>query len=148
MALPLRDQRHPYLRFEGLEYTKVDIAKFEDRLGKIYGREIHQRYGCWFGQHPLSFSKVFKDIFFREEAQGDDIWRAVCARLAKHFGLLTEQRLQGLTAWVASRPDRQPDATNCAPKVAEGDPDIVEDLKLIMKVKCPGTLKASQKTVE
>ncbi|GJU01936.1 hypothetical protein Tco_1112274 [Tanacetum coccineum] len=32
MALPPRDQRHPYLRFEGLEYTDVDIADFEDRM--------------------------------------------------------------------------------------------------------------------
>ncbi|GJR77204.1 hypothetical protein Tco_0089569 [Tanacetum coccineum] len=42
MALPPRDQRHPYLRFEGLEYTDGDIADFKDRLGKIYGREMHQ----------------------------------------------------------------------------------------------------------
>ncbi|GKB53380.1 hypothetical protein Tco_0904133 [Tanacetum coccineum] len=32
MALPPRDQRHQYLRFEGLEYTDVDITDFEDKL--------------------------------------------------------------------------------------------------------------------
>ncbi|GJY69654.1 hypothetical protein Tco_0472636 [Tanacetum coccineum] len=37
-----RDQRHQYLRFEGLEYTDADITDFEERLGSIYGREIHQ----------------------------------------------------------------------------------------------------------
>ncbi|GJZ70253.1 hypothetical protein Tco_0633803 [Tanacetum coccineum] len=42
MALPPRDQRHQYLRFEGFEYTDVDVAYFEIRLGKIYNREVHQ----------------------------------------------------------------------------------------------------------
>ncbi|GJV91804.1 hypothetical protein Tco_1539617 [Tanacetum coccineum] len=37
MALPPRDQRHQYLRFEGLGYTDVDIKDFEERLGRIYG---------------------------------------------------------------------------------------------------------------
>ncbi|GKA92645.1 hypothetical protein Tco_0814570 [Tanacetum coccineum] len=32
MTLPPRDQRHQYLRFEGLEYTDVDIADFEERM--------------------------------------------------------------------------------------------------------------------
>ncbi|GKE51466.1 hypothetical protein Tco_1486622, partial [Tanacetum coccineum] len=40
MALSPRDQRHQYLRFEGLEYTDADITDFEERLGRIYGREI------------------------------------------------------------------------------------------------------------
>nr|GEV83336.1 hypothetical protein [Tanacetum cinerariifolium] len=35
-------QRHPYLRFEGLEYTDADIAYFEERLGKIYERGVHR----------------------------------------------------------------------------------------------------------
>ncbi|GKE51419.1 hypothetical protein Tco_1486575, partial [Tanacetum coccineum] len=42
MALPPRDQRHQYLRFEGLQYTDADIADFEERLGRIYGKEIHR----------------------------------------------------------------------------------------------------------
>ncbi|GJW08631.1 hypothetical protein Tco_1571054 [Tanacetum coccineum] len=33
MALPPRDQRHPFIRFEGLEYTDADIGDFEERLG-------------------------------------------------------------------------------------------------------------------
>ncbi|GJZ82950.1 hypothetical protein Tco_0648123 [Tanacetum coccineum] len=40
MALPPRDQRHQYLRFEGLQYTEGDIANFETRLAKIYRREV------------------------------------------------------------------------------------------------------------
>ncbi|GJY02493.1 hypothetical protein Tco_0360645 [Tanacetum coccineum] len=42
MALPPRDQRHQYLRFEGLGYTNVDITYFEERLCRIYGKEIHR----------------------------------------------------------------------------------------------------------
>ncbi|GKD87068.1 hypothetical protein Tco_1358222 [Tanacetum coccineum] len=72
-------------------------------------------------------------------------------RLAKHFGLLTEERLQGLAvivrdlpiidmakitrlhiceelvdtwAWVAPRPERQPDAVVGAPKIAKGALDV------------------------
>nr|GEY43257.1 hypothetical protein [Tanacetum cinerariifolium] len=42
MALPLRDQRHRYLRYEGLQYTDADIVDFETRLARIYRREIHR----------------------------------------------------------------------------------------------------------
>ncbi|GJT57691.1 hypothetical protein Tco_0992745 [Tanacetum coccineum] len=42
MALPPVDQRHQYLRFEGLEYTDDDITDFEERLGMIYGKKIHR----------------------------------------------------------------------------------------------------------
>ncbi|GJW61742.1 hypothetical protein Tco_0111077 [Tanacetum coccineum] len=42
MALPPRDQRHPFLRFQGLEYTDIDITDFEGRLGKIYDRGVHR----------------------------------------------------------------------------------------------------------
>nr|GEU83530.1 hypothetical protein [Tanacetum cinerariifolium] len=42
MALPPREQRHPYLRFEGLEYTNADIADFKERLGRIYERGVHR----------------------------------------------------------------------------------------------------------
>ncbi|GKE00937.1 hypothetical protein Tco_1388920 [Tanacetum coccineum] len=39
--LPLREQRHLFLRYQGLEYTDEDIADFEERLERIYSREIH-----------------------------------------------------------------------------------------------------------
>ncbi|GJS95134.1 hypothetical protein Tco_0802102 [Tanacetum coccineum] len=35
MALLPRDQRHQYLRFEGLQYTNADIVDFETRLGRM-----------------------------------------------------------------------------------------------------------------
>ncbi|GJZ88995.1 hypothetical protein Tco_0660777 [Tanacetum coccineum] len=42
MALPPRDKRHQYLRHEGSHYTDTDIADLEERLGRIYSREIHR----------------------------------------------------------------------------------------------------------
>ncbi|GJR15921.1 ribonuclease H-like domain-containing protein [Tanacetum coccineum] len=45
MALLLRDQRHQYLRYEGLQYTDADIADFETRLARIYRREVHRVFG-------------------------------------------------------------------------------------------------------
>ncbi|GJU57613.1 hypothetical protein Tco_1235379 [Tanacetum coccineum] len=42
MALPPRDQRRRYLRYEGLQYTEDDIADFESRLARIYRREVHR----------------------------------------------------------------------------------------------------------
>ncbi|GKE07237.1 hypothetical protein Tco_1399255, partial [Tanacetum coccineum] len=46
MDLPPRDQRHPYLRFEGLEYIDTDIADFEEMLVKIYGVEWYDVDGA------------------------------------------------------------------------------------------------------
>ncbi|GJQ92858.1 hypothetical protein Tco_0003997 [Tanacetum coccineum] len=39
--LPPHEQRYPFLRYQGLKYTDVDIADFEERLERIYSREIH-----------------------------------------------------------------------------------------------------------
>nr|GEZ88962.1 hypothetical protein [Tanacetum cinerariifolium] len=39
MAIPPSDQRHQYLRYEGLQYIDADIANFETRLARIYRRE-------------------------------------------------------------------------------------------------------------
>nr|GEW81447.1 hypothetical protein [Tanacetum cinerariifolium] len=39
MAIPPSDQRHQYLRYEGLQYTDADIVNFETRLARIYRRE-------------------------------------------------------------------------------------------------------------
>ncbi|GJV41282.1 hypothetical protein Tco_1419722 [Tanacetum coccineum] len=42
MDLPPRDQRHPFLRFVGLEYSDEDILGFELRLERIFHRQIHR----------------------------------------------------------------------------------------------------------
>ncbi|GKG00810.1 hypothetical protein Tco_0302500, partial [Tanacetum coccineum] len=39
MVLPPRDQRHQYLRYEGLQYADADIEDFETRLARIYMRQ-------------------------------------------------------------------------------------------------------------
>ncbi|GKB86554.1 hypothetical protein Tco_0958826, partial [Tanacetum coccineum] len=40
MALPPCEQRHPFLRYEGWQYTEADIEDFETRLSRIYWREM------------------------------------------------------------------------------------------------------------
>ncbi|GJU44636.1 hypothetical protein Tco_1201902 [Tanacetum coccineum] len=40
--LPPMNLRHPWLIFEGQNYTNEDIHDFEDRLGKIYDRQMHR----------------------------------------------------------------------------------------------------------
>ncbi|GKG36539.1 hypothetical protein Tco_0444217, partial [Tanacetum coccineum] len=42
VALLLRDQRHQYLRYEGLQYTNENIVDFEMMLARIYRREVHR----------------------------------------------------------------------------------------------------------
>ncbi|GKG23751.1 hypothetical protein Tco_0391787, partial [Tanacetum coccineum] len=42
MDLPLRDQRHQYLRYKGLQYIDADILDFESRLTRVYRREVHR----------------------------------------------------------------------------------------------------------
>ncbi|GJT66830.1 hypothetical protein Tco_1018310 [Tanacetum coccineum] len=42
MDLPQREQRHRFLRYEGLEYFDTDIADFEARLARIHKREVHR----------------------------------------------------------------------------------------------------------
>ncbi|GKD30032.1 hypothetical protein Tco_1240810 [Tanacetum coccineum] len=40
--LPLREQRHRFVRYKGLEYIDSEIADFESRLGRIYTREVYR----------------------------------------------------------------------------------------------------------
>ncbi|GJY67405.1 hypothetical protein Tco_0469643 [Tanacetum coccineum] len=194
MGLPPRAQRHPCLRFEGLEYTNADIVDFEERLGKIYGRGVHRVQvfnfrgltdlmveGLSVHELILEFFSTFRfgevaldldtarslqfqldgatrrmswrefilgmGLHMAEEMESagfsaywtKSAWRFASGRkrgamisggqfvacLAEHFGLFTEQRLQGLAickelddtwAWVAPRPERQPDAAASAPE--------------------------------
>ncbi|GJQ94914.1 hypothetical protein Tco_0006053 [Tanacetum coccineum] len=60
MALPPRDQRHQYLRYEGLRYTDADIADFEERLGRIYSREIHRAQVLDFE----GMSELMRDVLY------------------------------------------------------------------------------------
>ncbi|GJZ39953.1 hypothetical protein Tco_0586516, partial [Tanacetum coccineum] len=42
MALLPREQRHKFLRYEGLEYPDTDIVDFKERLARIHKREVHK----------------------------------------------------------------------------------------------------------
>ncbi|GKB59353.1 hypothetical protein Tco_0915539, partial [Tanacetum coccineum] len=222
--LPPREQRHPFLRYQGLEYTDENITNFEEMLERIYSREIHRvqvvvfqgmpelmrdglftrmRMGhrddagkarrrlSWrqfilaLGLHTgeemksLGFARYWSESKRMIPGKGDlhDYWRDIStdgdflgpppfytlirdlvlrlchqmmahsiagrsqapkkvtvtdlfylkgldvgsfvARLAEHFGILTAEKLGGLTAWVAMGPERQPDAVVGAPVVAE-----------------------------
>ncbi|GJX77316.1 hypothetical protein Tco_0324127 [Tanacetum coccineum] len=52
MALPPHEQRHQFLRYEGLEYTDTDIEDFEARIARIYRREVHRVQVFDFGGLP------------------------------------------------------------------------------------------------
>ncbi|GJU18937.1 hypothetical protein Tco_1146903, partial [Tanacetum coccineum] len=52
MALPPREQRHRFLRYEGLEYPDTDIADFEGRLARMHRREVHRAPVFDFGGLP------------------------------------------------------------------------------------------------
>ncbi|GJZ86171.1 hypothetical protein Tco_0657781 [Tanacetum coccineum] len=207
MALPPSDQIHQYLRFEGLEYTDADITDFEDRLGRIYGREIHRVQVFDFGGltnlmaeglsgrilmehrdaqgHSMFTSRAWRRLFEAESARqildkGDlsAYWVGISsagdflgttssytsirylrmfasgskrgamisggqfvARLAEHFRMLIEERLQGLTMIVQDLPMIDMDELVSAVgalDVAEGAPDVDEgDQAVLAPIQAP-----------
>nr|GEW83172.1 hypothetical protein [Tanacetum cinerariifolium] len=40
--LPPREQRHPFLRYQGLEFSDYDIVDFKERLDRIHNRGTHR----------------------------------------------------------------------------------------------------------
>nr|GEV28725.1 hypothetical protein [Tanacetum cinerariifolium] len=70
MALPPKDQRHRYLRFEGLEYTDADITDFKERFGRIYDKEIQDLRRIFEIRGPLVHELIleFFSTFRFEEA--------------------------------------------------------------------------------
>ncbi|GJT44151.1 hypothetical protein Tco_0952866 [Tanacetum coccineum] len=52
MALPPREQRYKFLRYEGLEYLNTDIVNFEGRLARVHRREVHRVLVFDFGGLP------------------------------------------------------------------------------------------------
>ncbi|GKD18445.1 hypothetical protein Tco_1207603, partial [Tanacetum coccineum] len=163
MALPPRDQRHQYVRCEGLQYTDADIVDFKTRLTRIYRRE-----GCLrseFREAILDLDTLralqfqlggarrrlsWRQFIIPDKGDLRDYWEGISsagdflgtapsytfirdpilrlchrylrlftagrkskalisggqfvARLAKHFRLLTEERLQGLTVIAPALP--------------------------------------------
>ncbi|GJQ97787.1 hypothetical protein Tco_0008926 [Tanacetum coccineum] len=247
MALPPRDQRYQYLRFEGLEYTDADITDFEGRLSRIYSREFQlvgvrcliswrefilgtnlhtteemesvgfgaywaessrqipnkgdlsaywvgiSYVGDFLGTTPsytsirdpmlrLCHRLIACSIAGRKRKHGAMISGGqFVARLAEHFWLLLEERLQELTVivrdlpvidmaelarlqicdelvdtwvWVASGPERQPDATTGAlapqpPLAAEPTRTMAQRLARVEEVhEIRGTLGEQHKVMD
>ncbi|GJX78256.1 hypothetical protein Tco_0325067 [Tanacetum coccineum] len=71
--LPPREQRHPFLRYQGLEYSDRDITDFEERLERIYNRGIHRVQVLDFG----SMSMLMRDVLYArirmEHRDGDRV---------------------------------------------------------------------------
>ncbi|GJR54682.1 zf-CCHC domain-containing protein, partial [Tanacetum coccineum] len=129
--LPPRDQRHLWLRYEGLEYTDADIMDFERRLERIYDRQVHKVQALNFDTLTGEIRGALADMLRMEHtnAQGEEhgcgvsehplpagiVFKEICfqeevkarmfgVRLAEHFGLLTEESPQGLTVVVCDLP--------------------------------------------
>nr|GEW65214.1 hypothetical protein [Tanacetum cinerariifolium] len=99
MVLPPRDQRHQYLRFEGLRYTNADITDFEERLGRIYGREIHhvQVFDFEGLTYMMAEGLSGRMLMEHKDAQGQSVFTSrAWMRLFKIRGLLTLHELEAV----------------------------------------------------
>ncbi|GJX81718.1 hypothetical protein Tco_0331199, partial [Tanacetum coccineum] len=76
MTLPPHDQRHQYLRYEGLQYSDADIVDFEARLARIYRREVHRVHVFDFGGLPNLMADGLSARMFIEhkDAQGASLF--------------------------------------------------------------------------
>nr|GEW67804.1 hypothetical protein [Tanacetum cinerariifolium] len=142
MALPHRDQRQQYLRFEGLHYTDADIMDFEMRLGKIYSREVHQVLVLDFESLPIEISKGLtgRMLMDRRDAQGQSVFtRHAWRRLFKVHGPLVFELIMEFFSTFRFKEaildidasdtlqfqlERQPDAATGALVDVRGAPDI------------------------
>ncbi|GKA92929.1 hypothetical protein Tco_0814854 [Tanacetum coccineum] len=55
MALPLRNERHEWLRFDTQGYTEEEQLDFETRLDKLYYRKVHR-------VQTLDFDGLIEDL--------------------------------------------------------------------------------------
>nr|GEV06317.1 putative reverse transcriptase domain-containing protein [Tanacetum cinerariifolium] len=152
------------LRFEGLEYTDADIADFEKRLGKIYGRGVHRvschrLIACSIAERSQALKNVtVTDLFYLRGMDVDSInipyvlarylrrfylgrklealisGGQFIARLAEHFGLINKERLQGLTELVDTWAWVAP-GLDKQPDAVVVAPDFAEVLSLLMRVR-------------
>ncbi|GKA04693.1 hypothetical protein Tco_0683813 [Tanacetum coccineum] len=145
MALPPRDQRHQYLRFEGLEYIDADITDFEERLGKIYGGGIHRVLVLDFECLPAEMAEGLTSRMLMEhrDAQGQSSVRQllilmllIACSIAGRSQALEKicEELDDTWAWVSSGPESQPNAATSVPMVAKGALDIAEGAQAILRV--------------
>ncbi|GJX11027.1 hypothetical protein Tco_0200886 [Tanacetum coccineum] len=109
IALPPREQRHKFLRYEGLEYTDYDITDFEARLARIHMREVHRVPVFDFGGLP--------------DLMAEGLTARMTMEHRDESGISVE--LDDTWAWVAMGPERQPDAA--AGALAEAEDVLIVD---------------------
>ncbi|GJR23439.1 hypothetical protein Tco_0971966 [Tanacetum coccineum] len=70
--LPPRDQRHAWLRYEGQEYTNEIIHNFEERLGRIFDRQVSRVQVLNFEEFTKEMGQAMTDRLRMEhiDAQG------------------------------------------------------------------------------
>nr|GFA15978.1 hypothetical protein [Tanacetum cinerariifolium] len=142
MALLPRDKRHEYLRYEGLQYTDTDIADFSEGLYKTEEIETIGFSTYWAkSARQIPDKGDLRDYWFGISSAGDFLGTAssytsirdpilsLCHRLIACS--ITGRSQAPEKAWVASRPERQPDATAGAPGDAEDGPVADEDASAI-----------------
>ncbi|GJX83174.1 hypothetical protein Tco_0332655 [Tanacetum coccineum] len=152
--LPPRAERHLWLRYEGQEYTDTIIQDFKERLGRIFGRQTGISSSGDFLTTVSSYTAIKEPLrrlchyliaftiagkgqapekyLFRHakgRKQGVRMSRGYfVARLAEHFGLITEKSLQGLTVVVCDLTMIDMDELVAAAKAAQLDLEIPKEV--------------------
>nr|GEU40582.1 hypothetical protein [Tanacetum cinerariifolium] len=125
MALPPRDQRHQYLRFEGLKYLDADIMNFKERLGKIYDRGV-----CLLAELRGGYLRFKARWGATVPVRSDDrlCHRLIACNIAGRSQAPKKicKELDDTWAWVAPGLERQPDPAASALEVAKGVLDVDE----------------------
>ncbi|GJW55138.1 putative ribonuclease H-like domain-containing protein [Tanacetum coccineum] len=126
--LPPREQRHLFLRYQGLEYTDADIADFEERMVMEHRDVKADALGLHTEEEMESpgFARMMAhSIAGRSQAPEKVTVTDLFYLRRLDVGSICEQ-LDDTWAWVAMGPERQPDATDGAPRVAQDAPVIDE----------------------
>ncbi|GJY99996.1 hypothetical protein Tco_0517426 [Tanacetum coccineum] len=161
MALPPKDQRHQYLRFEGLEYTDVDVAYFEmSWLGGAKRRMSWRQFNLALGLHtPEEMQTASFGLYWTESARKisnkgnlSAYWRGISSegdflgtppsytlirdpllRLCHRIIAcsIAERSQAPEKDWVSSGHERQPDAAAGAPIDVGRAPDIDEGAQAV-----------------
>ncbi|GJZ42308.1 hypothetical protein Tco_0589194 [Tanacetum coccineum] len=71
--LPLHEQRHPFLRYQGLEYFDQDIVDFKERLERIHDRGTHRVQVLDFEGMPVLMRDVLYARIRMEHRDGDGV---------------------------------------------------------------------------
>ncbi|GJZ58727.1 hypothetical protein Tco_0614543 [Tanacetum coccineum] len=103
MALPPREQRHRFLRYEGLEYPDTDIVDFEGRLARIHMRE-EEMQTAGFGVYWAESAKHIPD-------KGDlrDYWMGISSAVdflstAPSYTAIGDPILRGMDVGLVNVP--------------------------------------------